>query len=172
MDAANGVKIFQMAQLTQLFDERRQQFLLPTVTHGTRLKNKILDAFQGDLVEQGVGREPKTLIFFDGLNTLVKKALLTREYNKEMQAIVKAVKIIREDIFNHTNFKFTGTFDQKCQQDSLPPSLMALVSMIIHLSKSIFPFMSCQGITHAFGEVYPIQIYFSSQNIPVHKMLC
>ena len=49
-DAANGVKIFRMAQLTQLFDERRKLFLLPTP--GTRLKNRILDAFHGDLVEQ------------------------------------------------------------------------------------------------------------------------
>ena len=42
------------------------------------------------------------------------------------------MKIIREDIFDHTPCKFTGTFDEKCQQDSIPPSLMALVSLIIH----------------------------------------
>ena len=76
-DATNGEKIFIMAELNEQFEERRKHFNLPPATHTTRLKERIIKAFDGDLVEQGTATGPKRLLFADGLNTLVKDALVT-----------------------------------------------------------------------------------------------
>ncbi|KAK3889182.1 hypothetical protein Pcinc_006754 [Petrolisthes cinctipes] len=40
--------------------------------------------------------------------------------------------IVRKDILSHKGFTFTGSFSAQCQQDSLPSSLKALVSMILN----------------------------------------
>ena len=121
-----------MAELTKLLDERRKEFNFSTQTNVTRLKDKIIKHFNGDLVEQGINDGPKTLIFSEGLNTIVKDALEIREFDKEMQTIAKTAKIIREDMFKHQGFKFDGHFDDACQLDSIPSTLKPLISMILY----------------------------------------
>ena len=61
-DAANRVKIYLMAELNNQFNERRKQFNLPPATHTTRLKGRIISAFNGDLVKQGTTSGPKRLL--------------------------------------------------------------------------------------------------------------
>ena len=68
-----------MGELTKLFNEGRENFQLPKISRPTSLKERILTAFDGDLREQGTEHGPKTLVFSDGLNTLVKDALETRK---------------------------------------------------------------------------------------------
>ena len=46
VDAENGVTMFPMAELTKLFNERRQNFNLPNITRPTSLKEKILTALE------------------------------------------------------------------------------------------------------------------------------
>ena len=74
----------------------------------------------------------KTLIFQDGLNTIVKDTLQACEFDKDMQTIAKTAKIIRKDILSHKGFQFDGHFDETCQMDAIPSTLKTLVSMIIN----------------------------------------
>ena len=53
MDAANGVQLFPLAELKELLDERRKQFNLTSPSNVTRLKDKLVDVFKGDLIVQG-----------------------------------------------------------------------------------------------------------------------
>ena len=131
-DAANGVALFPMSDLTKMFDDQKKQLKIQRSTHATRLKERILKAFKGNLRESGADTGPKTLIFRDGLYTLVREALLTRNYNKDMQMIVDTAKMVREDIFSHNIPRLDGKFEARCQHDAIPSSLMSLVSMIVH----------------------------------------
>ena len=69
--------------------------------HATRLKERIITVFKGDLEEQGTENGPKTLVFSDGLNTLVKDSLQARLFDEEMQTLMATAKLIREVIFVH-----------------------------------------------------------------------
>ena len=131
-EAANGAKTFPMAELSKLYDERREQFNITSQSHSTRLKEKLLKTFGSDLQEQGAEFGPKTLVFTDGLNSLLQDAKNARQFQMDMQTIQKTAKIIRDDLFQHDGFKFDGNFNKSCQQEAVPSSLKALVSMIIH----------------------------------------
>ena len=96
------------------YDERRGQFNVTTQSHSTRLKEKLLKTFRSDLQEQGSHFGPETLIFTDGLNSLLQDAKNARQYRIKMQTIQKTAKIIRDDLFHHDSFKFEGDFNESC----------------------------------------------------------
>ena len=48
-----------------------------------------------------------------------------------MQTTQKSAKIIWDDLFHHDSFKSDKNFTESCQQEAVPSSLKALVSMII-----------------------------------------
>ena len=113
-EAANGAKTFPMAELSKLYDERREQFNITSQSHSTRLKEKLLKTFGSDLQEQGAEFGPKTLVFTDGLNSLLQDAKNARQFRMDMQTIQKTAKIIRDDLFQHDGFKFDGNFNKSC----------------------------------------------------------
>ena len=45
---------------------------------------------------------------------------------------MKAAKYLREDMLNHTGFKFSGQFEPTSQKDSVPTSLKALISHCLY----------------------------------------
>ena len=44
--------------------------------------------------------------------------------------LMRAAHVVRKDIFD-SSFSFDGSFHANCQQDDMPPSLLALVNMIL-----------------------------------------
>ena len=58
----------------------------------------------------------------------------TKEKNFSEGAVIlaKAAAIIRNDVFNHQCFQFSGNFPPGCQESSLPSSLKSLVSLIFN----------------------------------------
>ena len=70
-----------------------------------------------------------TLLFFkDGLKKLLRDS---RDFESEALAMVKLVKVIRQEIFEwDPAFHFSGCFH--CQENSIPPSLLTLVSMLLN----------------------------------------
>ena len=79
-EATNGAKAFPMTELSKLYDERREQFNVTTQSHSTRLKEKLLKTFGSNLQEQGSKFGPKTLVFTDGLNSLLQDAKNACQY--------------------------------------------------------------------------------------------
>ena len=65
------------------------------------------------------------------MKNMLKEALKKRDFSEDVAILVKAATIIRNDIFNHDSFTFTGIFPPKYQENSLPSSLTSLVSRIL-----------------------------------------
>ena len=131
-DCANGEKFFPMAELTKQYDDRRKQLNLPSAnTHSTRLRERIVKDFDGDMTVQGTPSGPKTLVFGDGLQTLVREAVQTRTSSQDMQIIQKAAKIVREDILQHEGFQFDSSFPENCHSIASPVSLLTLFSLMM-----------------------------------------
>ena len=63
---------------------------------------------------------------------MLKDALKKRDFTEDAVILAKAANIIREDIFRHDGFTFTGCFPPECQEKSLPASLKYLISMILN----------------------------------------
>ena len=63
---------------------------------------------------------------------MIRDALKKRDYTEDAYAISKVANIIREDILQHDTYNFTGSFTSGCQEASVPASLKALISMILH----------------------------------------
>ena len=139
-DALDGEYLFPLAEIMKQYNNRRGELGLAAVTRGTNVKKMILEAFDGDMEERGEGNQPKILAFSEGLNILIKDVLKKRQVNQDMKVISECAKVIREDIFNHKGFCFSGNFSEECQTQSIPISLRVLMSLIITtLAKSIRP---------------------------------
>ena len=63
---------------------------------------------------------------------MLKEALKKRDFSEDAVILTKAVIMVRNDIFSHKCFKFTGSFLPNCQEDSLPSSLKSLVSIVFN----------------------------------------
>ena len=63
------------------------------------------------------------IVFEDGIRNILKKSFQKWDFTEEVAVLAKAAIIIQNDVFNHSNFTFSGSFPQKCQENSLPSSL-------------------------------------------------
>ena len=98
----------------------------PEDVHSTRLRTRLLSAIP-NLVASVKGRE-YILLFEEDLGDAITKAC---KHDSESQHLEKAAHKIRNELFNATN-TFDGTFSNDCQEKSVPPSLKALINMIIY----------------------------------------
>ena len=90
------------------------------------LKNRIL-AHIPELKAYKEGRE--VLLAFDSDMGYAIHKFCDEDYDSEAICLAKAAKIVRRDMLE-LRAMFTGSFDQDCQQKSVPKSLLALVDMI------------------------------------------
>ena len=70
------------------------------------------------------------LAFNEDIGFALRKACET-DYDDEAVILAKAAKIVRRDMFQLPKTTFTGTFEEDCQQKSVPQSLTSLVGMIL-----------------------------------------
>ena len=70
-------------------------------------------------------------IFEEGMKQMLKDALNKHDFDEDAIILAKAAKIVREDIFSHGVFKFSGSFLAVCQANSLLSSLKYLMSMMM-----------------------------------------
>ena len=69
------------------------------------------------------------LAFNDGIGQALKD-LHEHDYDSKAMTLLKAAKIIRQEVLN-TTCRFNGEFDVNCQRESVPESLKTLVGMIL-----------------------------------------
>ena len=50
---------------------------------------------------------------------------------EDMFILMKAARIVRNDIFSSNGFNFNASFSQTCQKESLPMTLKLLVTMLL-----------------------------------------
>ena len=93
--------------------------------HATRLKNKLLTALS-DLRAYLQGRD--TLLSFE--KNIGPALMMACSHDSDVMHLMRAAKVVHKEIFD-SGFVFDGTFKANCQEEAVPPSLLALVNMIL-----------------------------------------
>ena len=127
--------VFKLMELTKMYAERMQQLgaNLPTRIHTTRLKERIL-TYIPDLREFRDGRNIM-LAFDDDIGNFLSCHLQSNS-DDDAITLANASKIIRREILKMENTMFMdtmfdGNFKTKCQEDSVPKSLVTLIGMLL-----------------------------------------
>ena len=97
----------------------------------TNFKQDMLFYFDKDLHEQKV-RWNKKLAFSEGFQQLLKDRSDNLDHSEEAKFLIKPAKIIRSDILDHKQAKFSGHFERNCQDAATPSTLKSLTAMILY----------------------------------------
>ena len=118
--------VFRLADLVQLYQSRMEQLgvQLDTRVHSTRLKQRPLAQFP-DMRAHTKGRDI-LMAFEEDVGAALAKAC---ELDSDSDAVhlAHAAQIVRRHMFGEAK-PFTG-FPEGCQGESVPPLLLAIVSM-------------------------------------------
>ena len=119
-------KIFPMSHLCNIYKGFLEQYGLPTYVHTSRLSEQLLkDLPYMTAVKQG---KDKILIFKDDIGEAIKIACSDGDYNKEARNLIKAAKILRQEILlMKTNFD--GRLESP--DKTVPEILKSFFKMII-----------------------------------------
>ena len=123
----DSAAVFKLTDIAQMYKTRVEQLggIVATCIHTTRLNNRLLSVLP-DLRAYLKGRD--TLLSFE---KNVGEALITAcTHDDEAMHLMRAANVVQKDIFN-SNFVFDGSFKENCQQQSVLPSLLALVNMVL-----------------------------------------
>ena len=128
-ESEDEIPVFRLAELTQMYSKRLQQLGGDTSTrvHSTHLKDRILANVAG-LQAHRQGRDVM-LAFNEDVEQALKN-LYEQDFDSQAMILSQAAKIIRQDVLNTTS-KFSGTFENNCQRDSVPESLKTLIGMML-----------------------------------------
>ena len=126
----SGTLLFQLTDIHSMYVNHLEDFGINKQNNKTRLKVDALEKFP-EAQEQHDGKNT-IIVFEEGMRNMLKEALKKRDFSEDVTVLAKAAKIVRDDIFNHDHFTFTGSFPPRCQEDSLPSSLKSLVSLILN----------------------------------------
>ena len=96
--------------------------------HSTKLKDRLLGYFQ-DMEAHKQGRDIILISNKDIGSALYKACAYDADDNTVHLA--RVAKIVRREMVKIKNY-FSGSFDAKCQEESVPPSLLALVVMVLN----------------------------------------
>ena len=115
--------VFRQAELTDMYSNRSASGRV----HSTDLKERLLANVRG-LQAHKKGRDI-FLAFNDEVATALQQTY-KRDFDNEAMTLLKATRIIRGDM-SDTKSKLNGTFNNSCQQESVPESLKTLIGMIL-----------------------------------------
>jgi hypothetical protein len=126
----DGTLVFTLSELHSLYVNRLKDLGIEKQVNKTRLKAALLEKL--DAQEQNDGKNT-IIVFEEGMKNMLKDAVLKRDFMDDASIMAKAASIIRQHMFCHEEqFKFSGSFTSKCQEDSVPASLKSLIAMIIN----------------------------------------
>lgn len=118
---SDKLPVFKLADLSNLYASRLEQ--LGGITdhqhvyiHTSRLKDRILCRIP-DLQAHKLGRDI-LLAFKDDVGPALQKAA-KEDYDDEAIHLARAATILRRDMLRQKN-AFNGSFDQNCQENSVP----------------------------------------------------
>ena len=115
---------FTLIDLKQMFLKAYQHYTGTSVDfHSTRLKEKLISEIRGLLATQVIPTTGK-------VTTEALLAVLSYRDDDGDKALVRAAKLIRQDLFNNENeFKFN--FDKDSQKNFVPKRLIMLLQTIL-----------------------------------------
>ncbi|KAG7170840.1 hypothetical protein Hamer_G028174, partial [Homarus americanus] len=129
IDDKISAPFFKLSDLVKLYTQRMEQhgIKLNQRVHSIRLKERILAQFP-NMQEHNKGCDI-LLAFEDDIGDALAKAC---DYDHDNDAVhlLRAAQIVRRDMSTEGQ-GFTGSFSDKCQENSVSTLLMTLVSMIL-----------------------------------------
>ena len=117
--------IFKLSDLHGVYQICLEDLGVDISINKTRLKNELLEHFKHSAVQEQYDGKNTLLLFPEGMHEVLENV---SDYKNEA---LKVAKVIREEMFVHEHFKFSGSFPQNCQGASLPYGLKLLISMIL-----------------------------------------
>ena len=125
---ASTAPVFKLADMAQLYMSRMQQFGLTSDKrmHTTRLKHRLLAHFPA-MRAQSKGRD--IMLVFDELIGAALGKAYEQDSDSDAVHLAHAAQIVRRNIFMSN--PFTGSFEENCQEKSVPHQLLVLVSMVL-----------------------------------------
>ncbi|KAE8744656.1 hypothetical protein FOCC_FOCC008717 [Frankliniella occidentalis] len=121
---------FNTANLIQLYNQRLSQLLGKqqplTNIHNTRFRERILLHFP-DLKATKSGRE----YVLTPQNANIIKNLDVSSDDRDALAVNRFIRNVRKSVFS-SEIKFTGSFSENCEESCIPPTLLALVNMLLY----------------------------------------
>ncbi|KAI8503415.1 hypothetical protein Bbelb_192360 [Branchiostoma belcheri] len=126
----DGVKVFRLADLVQLYTKRLDQFGLDPSrrVNSTHLKDRILIHLTS-MRAYKKGRDVY-MAYEDDVGTTLRDGY-QNDRDEQSVAMTKIANMIRLEIFDQ-KVEFSGYFDHDSQVESVPRSLLSLVGMIIN----------------------------------------
>ncbi|KAK1876983.1 Lipoprotein-releasing system ATP-binding protein LolD [Dissostichus eleginoides] len=123
----DSAPVFKLIDIAQLYKIRLEQLGLTVEKqiHTTRLKNRLLSALP-HLRAHSQGRD--TLLSFE--KDIGPALMMACHHDSDSMYLMRAAQVVRKEIFE-SGFSFDGSFKANCQQEAVPPSLLALVNMIL-----------------------------------------
>lgn len=146
--AEEGTYLFKLSTLHNLFEKRLRDFSMEITINKTRLKDKIIEHFSQQGLEEKSDGKCTILAFPAGIQQLLKDAFLFHDYDEEAKLFARVAKICREEILKE-KITFCGEFNPGCQQE-ITPSTRLLMSMIIYgpnLAGSVKDSQPCLTLT-------------------------
>jgi len=122
--------VFKLCDIVKLYKERLLQFGIKedVYVHSSKLKDRIIQAIP-ELQSYKQGRNIYLAYREDVANVI--KRVAEHDYDNEGMILAKAAKIVRQELLNQIPNQFSGSFQAKCQEQSVPQSLKTLVEMIL-----------------------------------------
>ena len=119
--------VFKLVDQTEMYKVRLEQLgvTVEKRIHATRLKNRLLTVLP-DLRAYSQGRE--TLLSFE--KNIEPALMMVCSHDSDAMHLMRAAKVVRKEIFD-SGFVFDGTFRANCQEEAVPPFLLALINMIL-----------------------------------------
>eukprot|EP00733_Pompholyxophrys_punicea_P000082 Pompholyxophrys_punicea_v1_NODE_10_length_6905_cov_7.951686.p4 type:complete len:243 gc:universal NODE_10_length_6905_cov_7.951686:6628-5900(-) len=125
-----GKNIFLLQEILKFYVRSLHRYKIEKSANVSVLKNKILDHFQGRLLEHSDGYRV-VLISKCKSEEMVRNFLMENDYKGKILTLAKAADIVRNEMFSHLCPPFNGAFSQKHQQNSVPKLLLKLVSFLL-----------------------------------------
>ena len=123
----DSAPVFKLTDIAQLYKIRLEQLGLTVEKqiHTTRLKNRLLSALP-HLRAHSQGRD--TLLSFE--KDIGPALMMACHHDSDAIHLMRAAQVVCKEMFE-SGFSFDGSFKANCQQEAVPPSLLALVNMIL-----------------------------------------
>ena len=121
--------VFKLADLAHLYMSRMKQLgvVSDTRVNTTRLKQRLLAHFP-DLRAHTKGRDV-VLVFDEDIGAALGKAC-EQDSDSDAVQLARAAQIVRRHMFEEPK-PFNGSFEEMCQEKSVPNLLLALVNMVL-----------------------------------------
>ena len=126
----DSIPVLKLADLCKLYTNRLKQLGvdLTNRVNSTHLKDRLLANVPG--LCSNKSKRDVYPAFEEDIGVALEKAC-KEDDDDEAIVLAHAARIVRRDMFL-TESSFTGSFDEECQQNSIPGSLLALVRMILN----------------------------------------